>query len=326
MNAQLILILTDVNMNDPQTLEYYGKLLVFKDDPNRKVLIFNPPLSPASRKVLHSLSHYLGLHHAAVGTGESRHMQIFKEKPPTTTTADLQSPSYSYTDTSRRGLNRAATIDFSDAGVRETGHYHTLRTQTSNLLDIPGSPGLGIQRGQSLREAKSFGDLQSRRASPALSSSSFPANLTQNVTRYTEYGTINGGPSNTDMTAANATYLMNGREDPVFNSFANLSLGGFDRPAPRTNGRMGINGDSHAGAIGSQRSHTGLNGNFEDLSRNGTSAVPERQPRGPGAEWGSGFSRPRQNGHGQRGSDELDLNDLDQSSDRNGPNNSSRYM
>jgi hypothetical protein len=120
--------------------------------------------------------------------------------------------------------------------------------------------------------------------------------------------------------------MMNGREEPVFNSFANLSLGGFDRPVPRTNGRMGMNGDSHAGAIGSQRSHTGLNGNFEDLSRNGTSAVPERQPRGPGAEWGSGFSRPRQNGHVQRGSDELDLNDLDQTSDRNGPNNSSRYM
>jgi hypothetical protein len=256
-------------------------------------------------------------------------MQIFKEKPSTGNTADLQSPNYSYTDTSRRGLNRAATIDFSDAGVRETGHYHTLRTQNSNLLDIPGSPGLGIQRGQSLREAKSFGDLQSRRASPALSSSSFPANLTQNVTRYAEYGTINGGPSAADMPATNPNYLMNGREEPVFSSFANLSLG-FDRPAPaRPNGRLGMNGESHSavgGAIGSQRSHTGLNGNFEDLSRNGASAVPERQPRGPGAEWGSGFSRPRQNGHGGRGSDELDLNDLDQSSDRNGPNNSSRYM
>lgn len=316
-------------MNDPQTLEYYSKLLVFKDDPNRKVLIFNPPLSPASRKVLHSLSHYLGLHHSAIGTGESRHMQIFKEKPSTGNTADLQSPNYSYTDTSRRGLNRAATIDFSDAGVRETGHYHTLRTQNSNLLDIPGSPGLGIQRGQSLREAKSFGDLQSRRASPALSSSSFPANLTQNVTRYTEYGTINGGPNTADITTTNASYLMNGRDESLFNTFGNLSIG-FDRPAPaRPNGRLGMNGENHSavgGAIGSQRSHTGLNGNFEDLSRNGTSAVPERQPRGPGAEWGSGFSRPRQNGHGGRGSDELDLNDIEQSSDRNGPNNSSRYM
>ena len=132
---------------------------------------------------------------------------------------------------------------------------HALLVATEEAL------ALGIQRGQSLREAKSFGDLQSRRASPALSSSSFPANLTQNVTRYTEYGTINGGPTNADVAAANSGYMMNGREDPVFSSFANLSLGGFDRPAPRTNGRMEMNGDSHAGAIGSQRSHTGLNGN-----------------------------------------------------------------
>lgn len=317
-------------MNDPQTLEYYGQLLVFKDDPNRKVLIFNPPLSPANRKVLHSLAHHLGLHHAAVGTGESRHLQIFKEKPINASTPDLQSPNYAYNDMQRRGLNRAATIDFADPQVRETGHYHTLRGQTSNLLDIPGSPGLGIQRGQSLREAKSFGDLQSRRASPALSSSSFPANLTQNVTRYAEYGSINGGPINADMASMNGNHLMNGRDDSFLqNGFANLSIG-YDRPAAaRTNGRLGMNGDSHgpvAGAIGSQRSHTGLNGNYEDLSRNGGSAVPERQPRGPGSEWGPGFSRPRQNGHTQRGSDELDLNDLDQNSDRNGPNNNSRYM
>lgn len=315
-------------MNDPQTLEFYGKLLVFKDDPNRKVMVFPAPISPAHRKILHSLSHHLGLHHQAVGSGESRHLQIFKEKPANMTT-DLQSPNYSYTDSSRRGLNRAATIDFSESGVRETGHYHTLRNQNSSLLDIPGSPGgLGIQRGQSLREAKSFGDLQSRRASPALSSSSFPANLTQNVTRYTEYGAINGGPANTEMLPPGSSHLMNGRDDAFFNgSFANLSLG-FDRPAgARDNGRLGMNGDSRAvgGAIGSQRSHTGLNGNFEDMSRNGNASVPERQPRGPGSEWGSGFTRPRQNGHPQRGSEELDLNDLDQSSDRTGAN-SSRYM
>jgi hypothetical protein len=318
-------------MNDPQTLEYYGKLLVFKDDPNRKVLIFSPPLSPANRKVLHSLSHYLGLHHAAVGTGESRHIQVFKEKPNNATTPDLQSPNYSYTDPSRRGLNRAATIDFSDSGVRETGHYHTLRTQNSNLLDIPGSPGLSsVQRGQSLREAKSFGDLQSRRASPALSSSSFPINLTQNVARYTEHGNINGQQGNTEIASTNGNYIINGREETVFaNGFANLSLG-FDRAAPvRTNGRLGMNGDNYSAvgsAIGSQRSHTGLNGNYDDMSRNGTSAVPERQPRGPGSEWGSGFARQRQNGHVQRGSDELDLTEVDQNSDRNNQNPSSRYM
>jgi hypothetical protein len=311
-------------MNDPTTLDFYSRLLVFKDDVTRKVMTFPPSLSPEQRKVLHALSHYLGLEHTAVGSGEARHIQITKEKQVKITTPDLSAANYSYNDSSRRALNRAATIDFAESGVRETGHYHTLRAQNSNLLDIPASPGLGI-RGQSLREAKSFGDLQSRRASPALSTSSFPANLTQNVNRYNEYGTINGGPVTTDMLPPST--LLNGRDDSFFTNFSNMSLG-FDQPASsRNNGRLGVNGDgrtTNAGAIGSQRSHPALNGNFEDM-RNGTTAVPERQPRGPAADWGSGFSRPRQNGHVQRLSDDLDLNDLDQNSDRTG-HSSSRYM
>jgi hypothetical protein len=163
-------------MNDPLTLQYYAKLLVFKDDPNRKVLIFDPPLSKATRRVLHSLSYHLGLHHVAVSTIESCHIQISKEMPTTTNAVDLPFPSYSNIDASRKSLNQDATIDFSDVRVRETGLYRTIRRQAPNLLDVPGSPGLGIQRGRSLHEAKSFSDLQSRRALPALSSSRFPAN------------------------------------------------------------------------------------------------------------------------------------------------------
>jgi hypothetical protein len=311
-------------MNDPQTLEYYSKLLVFKDAPDRKVMVFPSHLSAANRKILHALSHYLGLHHVAVGSGESRHIQIFKEKQNQPNTPDLQNPNYN--DLQRRGLMRAATIDFGEA--RETSFYHPLRGQGSGLLDIPGSPGLGV-RGQSLREAKSFGDLQNRQPSPALSSSSFPANLTQNVSRYTtEYSTINSsGPSTTEATPTSAGNPMLSREEPfLVTSFSAMSLG-FDRP-PRSNGRMGMNGDNHtttAGAIGSQRPHNGLNSNYDDQPRNGSSAAPERQPIGPGSEWGTNFSRLRQNGHARRTSDELDHHDPDQNSDRNGQN-TSRYM
>jgi hypothetical protein len=312
----------DVNMNDPQTLEYYSKLLVFKDAPDRKVMVFPSPLSPANRKILHALSHYLGLHHAAVGSGESRHIQIFKEKPNQPNTPDLQGTGY--TDLHRRGLMRAATIDFGEA--REGNFYHNLRSQGSGLLDIPGSPGIGV-RGQSLREAKSFGDLQNRQPSPALSSSSFPANLSQNVSRYNEYGTINSsGPSTTEATPTSAGNPMLGREEPfLVSSFSAMSLG-FERQ-PRPNGRTGMNGDSHttAGAIGSQRPHNGHNSNYEDQPRNGPSGAPERQPIGPGNEWSTNFSRLRQNGHSGRTSDELDHHDPDQGSDHNGQS-SSRYL
>lgn len=56
------------------------------------------------------------------------------------------------------------------------------------------------------------------------------------------------------------------------------------------------------GPIGSNRS---FSMNYDDQSRDRGQNLPLRQPRGPGAERGTGFSRGRQNGHQGRGSDEL---------------------
>lgn len=314
----------DVNMNDPQTLDYYSKLLVFKDDKSRKVMVFPAPISPTNRKIIHSLAHHLGLEHQAVGAGDARHVQIFKEKP-TSSVMDLQTTNYSYNDSARRGLNRAATIDFAEAGVRETSQFHTLRNQNSGHLDVPGSPGgLGVNRGQSLREAKSFGDLQSRRASPALSSSSFPALLTQNVRQYNEYNNNVRTPGSELLPPSSShSHLINGQDDGFFSSFSALSIG-YNQNATRDNARLGMNGDSRAvaGAIGSQRN---INGNqYED--RNASTAVPERQPRGPGSEWGSGFVGRRANGHQQRSSDEFDLNELEREREREAERTGSRYL
>jgi hypothetical protein len=308
-------------MNDAKTLDYYAKLVVFKDDEARRVYVIEPPVSATYRRIIHELAHKLGLEHESAGTGENRHVQIFKDKQRTNTLSSLQTSSLLYNDTNRRGLARAATMDFNDS---RDGLYHGLRTQNSSLLDVPGSPGLGGINGQrSLREAKSFGDLQNRTSSPALSSSSFPANLAPNVRNYEAYGLLNGSQGLT----SSSNLPINGRDDSYLtNSFSNMNLGGDYRNAStsRLNGRL--NGDSHtttAGAIGSQRGLNGvsLSNNYDD-SRGSTSAAPERQPRGPGAEWGTGFRR--QNGHGGRGGSG-DLDDLDQNTERNGQNNS-RYM
>ena len=307
-------------MNDPKTLDYYGKLVVFKDDENRRVYPIEPPVSDTYRRIIHELAHKLGLEHESVGRGETRHVQVYKDKR---TNVGLSSSLY-YNDTQRRGLARAATMDFNES---RDPLYHTLRTQHSALLDVPSSPsGLGGGMGQrSLREAKSFGDLQARTASPALSSSSFPANLTENVRQYSTYGTLQTQSSNNNL-----------RDDYLANNFSNMSLGsGYERTtaSARLNGR--VNGDIHAnaGAIGSQRSQQNLNGlgslnAYDEPPRtNGTSAV-ERQPRGPGAEWGSGFARPRQNGHGGRGgSGDLDLGELEPANEQQQQQRqNSRYM
>lgn len=269
-------------MNDATTLDYYGRLVVFKDDDTRRMFVVEPPVSATYRRVLHELAHKLGLEHESAGTGDMRHVQIFKDKRsnPLSMSSGLL-----YNDTSRRGLARAATMDFNES---RDPLYHTLRTASSALLDVPGSPSALTGAPRSLREAKSFGDLQARTASPALSSSSFPANLSHNAARYADYQNAPLPP----------------RDDYLPAAFSNLALG-YERSgtAPRI---------PAAGAIGSQRSSHGL-GAYEDAQRGGTAGggAVERQPRGPGSEWGAGFARARTNGHASRGSGELDLGEVE---------------
>lgn len=329
---------TDLDLNDPVTLGFYSELMLFKNDATRESLVFPPSTAPADRRTIHTLAHHMALEHRSEGQGDNRYVSIHKRghvSPP------IPQSTY-YTESSRRGLNRAATIDFSETRDRENSSYHhSLNRQGSNLLDIPGSPGLGgLSAHNNLRAAKSFADLRSYTPSPVPSTASFPVGLTQNISRYAaEYNHGSAASGTPNLTPTSAGGGMNGREDAfLLNSISNMTIG-YDRPnANRTNatGRIGQEREAHnpvTGAIGSQRP---VNGTYED-PRNGTAAV--RQPQGPGLEWGAGNgfgARPRQNGHVNRGSGELDPNSYDNSwddnraqdaSDRTGaPQPASRYL
>ncbi|KAG0648036.1 Psi inducibility 4 [Hyphodiscus hymeniophilus] len=331
-SSKWALLTLPVDLNDPTTLSYYSELNLFAHDGSRDTLVFPAGIPPKERRDIHEMAQGMGLYHKSDGNGDNRHVIISKSKntisPPVQPT-----PTYSWNSESRRGLARAATIDFSEA--RESGHYshHTLGRQASDLLNIPGSPGLsGLNpHSHNLRAAKSFADLRSYTPSPVPSTASFPVTLSQNVARYAEYP---HGPSSAASGTPNLT-PTSGRDAHRDDSFLLNGMGSMnlnDRPtASRTNlpGRLGQereNYTSNAGPIGSQRPGNGV---YDDTPRNGVAAVPDRQPRGPGgSEWGtSGFSRPRQNGHVNRGSGELDLNiitrafddnNVQDSSDRNG--------
>jgi len=323
----------DVDLNEPVTLGYYSELMLFKNDVNRESLIFPPSISPADRRIIHTLAHHMGLEHRSEGQGDSRCVQILKRavqiSPP------VAQHNY-YTESSRRGLNRAATIDFSEAR-ENSGHYHTLNRQGSSLLDIPGSPGLsGLSPHNNLRAAKSFADLRSYTPSPVPSTASFPVGLTQNISRYAaEYSHGSAASGTPNLTPTSAGGGMNGRDDSfVLNGISNMTIG-YDRPSsnrPNATGRIGQEREAHTPATGAIGSHRTVNGNYEENSRNGTAV--ERQPRGPGADWGAGngFSRPRQNGHVNRGSGELDPNSFENGWDDNRAQDSSdrtgapRYM
>lgn len=299
-------------MGDQPTLGYLTALVTFRNDLSKDYYDFGTHISPSERRKIHFLAHYLGLEHSSDGQGDSRQVRISRPRVvPSTLVSQPQPPAQFYVgaETQRRGLNRAATIDFAETRAHESTDYsmHTLNRQASSLLGIPDD---SISN-PILRGAKSFADLRSYSPSPAASTTSFPPNLTQNASRYQEFhthGSPAGTPNLTPTSAGGANrdeYGMNGLAHSLSGiSFAN------DRPAFRPNGSSTSTirpqeRDNHAGPIGSQRP---VNGNYDDSFRNGSTPVDrersERQPRGPGADW-QGFTRPRQNGHIARNSGKL---------------------
>lgn len=300
-----------MDLNDTTTLSYYSQLLLFKEDTARDSMIFPSTLPPVQRRTVHTLAHNMGLGHSSRGTGDQRQLQVFKVAPGTNVSPPLSAipSSVQSSDPARRGLNRAATIDFSESRSEGPGPYNTLRGQPSsgflNVLDSPGNFG----NAQNLRAAKSFADLRSYTPSPVPSSASFPAALQSNGPRLQNYDGATSGTSNTPtLTSAPSGSLGVQREDNLLaNSLSSLSLGtgiGGPNTSPRRlRGMFSWEQPEHhsnAGPIGSNRSiGVGFDGQSQER-------MPIRQPRGPAPEKGPGFRR--QNGHQARGSDELRAN------------------
>lgn len=290
---------SDIDLNDPTTLSYYTELMIFKNDPNRETLIFPANVTPAERRTIHTLAHHMALEHRSEGSGEHRQVQILKHRAANINPV-LPQINSGYYNESRRGLNRAATVDFTENRALDSNYNDiSLRRQGSHMLDIPGSPGSGLSAAHNLRGAKSFADLRSFSPSPVPSTSSFPTNLAQNASRYAEnyHNTNASGTPNLTPTSAGG---LNSRDD-LLGSMASLGIREDRSVSARSNYTPS------AGPIGSQRP---TNGTYDEAPRNGATGVPQRQPKGPSVrEWEQqGFARPRQNGHINRGSGELDLN------------------
>ncbi|KAF7523695.1 hypothetical protein PCG10_006451 [Penicillium crustosum] len=298
----------DVDLNDTQTLSYYSQLLLFKEDTVRDSVIFPHNLTPSQRRTVHTLAHNMGLGHASRGSGEQRQVQVFKiaaganVSPPTSSI-----PPSGQSDSGRRGLNRAATIDFIEARQEGPGAFNTLRGQNSGFLGVMDSPG-NFANGQNLRAAKSFADLRSYTPSPVPSSASFPAALQSNGARLQYEGAPTATSNTPTLTPVQSGSSLGMQRDDnlLVNSLGGLSLGtgiGGPNSSPRRlRGMFSWEQDSqqsNAGAIGSNRGMgMGYDGQQERM--------PVRQPRGPTPDKGTGFRR--QNGHQARGSDELRTN------------------
>ncbi|KNZ59446.1 hypothetical protein VP01_172g12 [Puccinia sorghi] len=68
----------ELDMNDPQTLELYSRVVVFKEDKLRDELAFAKSLSGPQRRIVHQIAKKLGLVHRSEGVGEERFVVVSK--------------------------------------------------------------------------------------------------------------------------------------------------------------------------------------------------------------------------------------------------------
>jgi len=278
----------DVDLNNPDTLQFYTELTLFRNDPTREIIIFPSNITPQQRRSVHILAHNMGLEHRSVGEGSQRQLQVFKGLEATQT---MHLPPGVSADAHRRGLSRAATIDFAETRGSAPGQYgiHGRQGRHGPTLEVPDSPDGGLN---ALRGVKSFADLRSYTPSPSLSATGYPQGTGtihgSSVAQYGEYTSSLGG-QNSSLTTPTTPGTTSNNDASFISDLQSMTLGdpfSATRLRPRET----------PGAIGSQR--PGVNGSS---NRN----VPERQPHGPSGDWGEtvGFSgRARTNGHMQRGS------------------------
>ncbi|KAG6009461.1 hypothetical protein E4U21_002376 [Claviceps maximensis] len=284
--------LGDVDLNDPQSLEFYTELVMFKRDETREILVFPPGISPEHRRSIHILAHHMGLEHQSMGEADSRQLTVLKRQQPSPT-SNVQNVPANSLDAHKRGLSRAATFDFAaDRESRISGNnYSQMLGRQGPTLELPGSPdGHGLPN--NLRAAKSFADLRSFTPSPSQASSNYLGagsgmnNMGQGST--VRFGDYVGNVGQTGHVGNPGTPGPN-KGDGLIAGLSGLSLSPYDSNS--------LQSRIAPGAIGSQRPGAG----------NSKQAVPERQPRGPEWESSAGFaSRNRVNGHMQRSSDTSD--------------------
>ncbi|KAK3710610.1 Peptidyl-prolyl cis-trans isomerase pin4 [Vermiconidia calcicola] len=296
--AESPLMNLDVDLNDPQALQYYSKLLLFNEDTQRDLLVLPPSLSPPERRIVHTLAHHMGLGHVSKGEADRRAVHVFKESsrarvsPPMPQIANLRNED-------RRHLNRAATTDFSDVRGSEQ-YYGGMRHHGSGYLGAYNDGGFG--HANNLRAARSVADLRSYTPSPVPSTASFPAALRNNMASLQDFGR-DSTQSNTPTLMTPTSSLAERGENNIINGLGNMSLGGAFGGSPR--GLRGIPSwdRENPGPIGGHRS---FSTNYDDRSQTRVpQGGPERQPRGPMNDRAPGFPRNRQNGHMARNSDEL---------------------
>ena len=139
---------TELDLNDPSTLEIYSRILVFKEDRMRDELAFSRNLTPKQRRVVHLVAQRLGVYHYSVGEGEERYAvvtRIERESAPRAPTRHVS-----------QTMSQAPTsfLHLPPGPIHSQSH-----SPSSPIGRSPGAPGLRVK--------KSMPDLASLHAPPS---------------------------------------------------------------------------------------------------------------------------------------------------------------
>ncbi len=69
---------TTVDFNDPEMLDIYSRILVFKEDRMRDEMTFSKNLSPRHRRIVHLVAQKLCLWHYSIGEDDARYVKVMR--------------------------------------------------------------------------------------------------------------------------------------------------------------------------------------------------------------------------------------------------------
>ncbi|KAG0053992.1 hypothetical protein BGZ83_012161 [Gryganskiella cystojenkinii] len=84
--------MTQLDLNDGETLAFYDRLLMFRGDSTKDDMIFPENLSGRQRRILHLIADKLSLYHFSEGEGNVRRLIIMKTPPPNAVMETISAP------------------------------------------------------------------------------------------------------------------------------------------------------------------------------------------------------------------------------------------
>lgn len=126
---------TELDLNDPSTLDIYSRILLFKDDRMRDELAFSRTLTAKQRRVVHLVAQKLGVYHYSVGEGEERYAVVTRIDPALQQSAQSPGPRQTLSRAPSAYLTPTSTQLASSLRVKKSmPDMKTLQAQAPRLV------------------------------------------------------------------------------------------------------------------------------------------------------------------------------------------------